>query len=200
MKITHDYFLEEYHRFREIMCSTAYTPDQKHDAYGGLLAVYICCDDGTDEDRELRESAIEVLQLEFPMRMGLELSGSLEKSWSIENEYMPGDVILHNGLVWTCSLCHRTNFEKTQVEHREDCPLSDPGATGVKILKLGPWIDYGKKYMFLEADGVELGVYDEVMISDGDVLVVGHINKQGGICDDCSVGHEIVQKYRKVGK
>jgi len=52
------------------------------------------------------------------------------------NEYMPGDLIVHNGLVWTCSLCHRTNFEKTQVEHREDCPFSDSDCVGVKLKKI----------------------------------------------------------------
>lgn len=73
--LTHDYFMTEFHRFRAIMCSPDHSPDQKFDAYSGLLAVYLLCD---DEEQELRESAIEILQIEFPMRMGLELTARLE--------------------------------------------------------------------------------------------------------------------------
>lgn len=76
MEVTHDYFLDEYHKFREIMCSTKYTPDQKFDAYGGLLRVYFLCVD--DENSGLRETVIEMLQVEFPMRMGLEATMKLE--------------------------------------------------------------------------------------------------------------------------
>ncbi len=76
--LTHDYFVAEWHRFREIMCSTEYDPDQKHDAYGGLLRVYFLCDDGSKEDWEQRESMIALLQMEFPKRMGLELTIRLE--------------------------------------------------------------------------------------------------------------------------
>lgn len=37
------------------------------------------------------------------------------------NGYMRGDLILHT---WECALCHRTNFKKYEIEHREDCPFS----------------------------------------------------------------------------
>ena len=79
MKITHEYFLNEYHKFREIMCSTKYTPKQKQDAYGGLLQVYMACEDKDPENEELRKMAIEMLQMEFPLRMGLELTMQFEK-------------------------------------------------------------------------------------------------------------------------
>lgn len=114
---------------------------------------------------------------------------------SIENEYMPGDIILHNGLVWTCSLCHRTNFEKYDIEHRENCPFSRPGVVGVKILKLGPWVEYGKEFMH-----IGLSAYDEVLMENGSVYVVGDINTEGSKCDCCADAYDIVVKYRKVGK
>lgn len=72
MKITHDYFLTEWHRFREIMCSTAFEPQSKFDAYEGLLRVYFCCTDEDKENIKTRQTAMRMLQVEFPMRMGLE--------------------------------------------------------------------------------------------------------------------------------
>lgn len=78
MKITHDYFLTEWHRFREIMCSTDYTPEQKLDAWGGLLYVYFMCESSPDEETKTRESAMRMLIVEFPMRMGLEAALELE--------------------------------------------------------------------------------------------------------------------------
>lgn len=35
-----DYFIEEFHRFRKIMCSTEYTQEYKDDAFSALTYVY----------------------------------------------------------------------------------------------------------------------------------------------------------------
>ena len=79
MKITHDYFLAEWHGFREIMCSTAYTPEQKFDAWGGLLSVFFACPFDDKENEESRRMCMKMLVVEFPMRMSLEASMELEK-------------------------------------------------------------------------------------------------------------------------
>jgi len=79
VKITHDYFLTEWHGFRKIMCSTEYTPDQKFDAWAGLLRVYFLCPFDNDENEEARQMCIGMLTAEFPMRMGLEMSLRLEQ-------------------------------------------------------------------------------------------------------------------------
>jgi hypothetical protein len=44
LKITARYFFDEVIRFREIMCSTAYTAEQKENAFGGLAYVYLNVD------------------------------------------------------------------------------------------------------------------------------------------------------------
>jgi hypothetical protein len=75
MKIDHEYFLKEFHAFRKIMCSTEYSPEQKYDAWEGLLRVYFFCEGG---DVEVREQAIRMLMAEFPLRMSLELVSKLE--------------------------------------------------------------------------------------------------------------------------
>lgn len=79
MKITHDYFLTEWHRFREIMCSSKYEPQQKFDAYCGLLQVYFLCETQGEPETETREAAMGMLQAEFPIRMGLDMATRFEK-------------------------------------------------------------------------------------------------------------------------
>lgn len=76
MQITHDYFLTEWHGFREIMCSAKHTCQQKFDAYEGLLRAYFSC---KDENAKDRETAMRMLQVEFPMRLGLEEVMKLER-------------------------------------------------------------------------------------------------------------------------
>ena len=75
MKLDHDYFMKEFHGFREIMCSTAHTPEQKQDAWAGLLTAYIHCED--EVDRDIRRTAMEMLVVEFPLRLGLEMTAKL---------------------------------------------------------------------------------------------------------------------------
>lgn len=43
--LTPEYFLKEIHSFREIMCSTKYTLEQKTKAFEGLLYIYIAMED-----------------------------------------------------------------------------------------------------------------------------------------------------------
>jgi hypothetical protein len=38
-----EFFLTSYHHFREVMCSTEYTIEQKDNAYGALLTDYARC-------------------------------------------------------------------------------------------------------------------------------------------------------------
>lgn len=78
MKITHEYFLDEWHKFREIMLSTKYTLEQKQDAFAGLMRVDILCTEGTEEEVETRKTAMGILHVEVPMRLGLEAVSELE--------------------------------------------------------------------------------------------------------------------------
>ena len=92
MKIDHDYFLKEFHAFRAIMTSTEKTPEQKFDAWGGLLSVYFLCESKPavpDEEGETRKSAMEMLMAEFPLRMGLELASELEGIFLQERDTPP---------------------------------------------------------------------------------------------------------------
>ena len=75
MKLDHEYFMKEWHSFREVMCSTDYSPEQKQDAWAGLLTAYIHCKD--EADRDIRQTAMEMLVVEFPLRLGLELTAKL---------------------------------------------------------------------------------------------------------------------------
>lgn len=77
--IDHDYFLNEWHGFREIMCSTEYTPDNKFDAWTGLLRVYFLCPFDNAENEEQRKTCMDILNAEFPLRMGLELAIKCEE-------------------------------------------------------------------------------------------------------------------------
>ena len=69
-KYTQEYLLKEYHAFRDIMCSTKYSIEQKQDAYQGLLFVYVnanlIC-----EDRTIR--MMDALDIEFARRISYEI-------------------------------------------------------------------------------------------------------------------------------
>ena len=77
----HEEFLTAWHEFREIMCSADKTPDEKFDAWGDLLYVYFVCESEViavpDEEAETRKHCIEMLMVEFPMRLGLEVATKL---------------------------------------------------------------------------------------------------------------------------
>lgn len=76
MKITGDYFLKEYHTFREIMCSLKYTIEDKDEAFKGLTFVYFNIE-SDDPKLELCESAYAALTYEFPMRQACQLMALL---------------------------------------------------------------------------------------------------------------------------
>lgn len=77
MKITGDYFLKEYHVFRNIMCSLEYTVEQKDEAFKGLTLVYfnIELDDPKLELCKLTYTALALH--EFPMRQTYQIMASL---------------------------------------------------------------------------------------------------------------------------
>lgn len=70
--IDYKYFLGEFNSFRDVMCSTKYTKEQKENALQGLMFVYIRMKPGTKEEESLAQSAIDMLMVEFPMRMQYE--------------------------------------------------------------------------------------------------------------------------------
>ncbi len=124
MKITHDYFLTEWHKFREIMCSTAYGPEQKFDAWGGLLQVYFLCEDRDKKQEELRKSAIRVLMVEFPMRMGMEQAIKLEALFYDGRDTPPYcDCIVVDGTDilpdLTCKRCKGTGYVSDETRRAE---------------------------------------------------------------------------------
>lgn len=61
-----DYFRQEYGRFRDAMCSTRYTPDQKEKMYGTLFMLYLNLD---DVDAKKMETAIFALGDELQRRL-----------------------------------------------------------------------------------------------------------------------------------
>lgn len=77
-KLTFDYFLSEFHKFREIMTSTEYSMEQKQDAFEGLLFVYVNVRCG-EKDNETMKRAMSMLVVELPLRLGLEAVLELEK-------------------------------------------------------------------------------------------------------------------------
>jgi hypothetical protein len=64
MEINHEYFLDEFNKFREIMCSTEYSINQKQAAHHGLLRVYMNVKRDNPENEKLRQQAMEMLQAE----------------------------------------------------------------------------------------------------------------------------------------
>ena len=75
MEITMDYFSSEYMKFRDIMCSKKYTPEQKLDAWGGLLTVYVNVKTDNKEDKDTLLVRMQALKREFDMRLEYELFG-----------------------------------------------------------------------------------------------------------------------------
>jgi hypothetical protein len=72
-EITTKYFLKEYHLFRAIMCDGDTDIEDKLEAYKGLWFVYVNLKlDQPQDERELCMSAMEALDTEFNMRIGLQ--------------------------------------------------------------------------------------------------------------------------------
>ena len=77
--ITKDYFLEEYNKFRAIMCSKAYDLGQKLDAYRGLWFVYLNLKvDLPEKEVDLCRGAMGALDLELNMRIGYQMRADIE--------------------------------------------------------------------------------------------------------------------------
>jgi len=78
-KVKKDYFLEEYNRFRDIMCSSVYSIDKKLEAYKGLFFVYMNLDPNQPkEDEELCQTAMTTLDMELNMRLGIQMRMDIE--------------------------------------------------------------------------------------------------------------------------
>jgi hypothetical protein len=90
MKITTTYMLEEYHKFRGIMCSSKHDRQQKLKAWEGLLFTYVHMEvDKSEKDKEQAETvaaALQSLMVELPMRLGLEASAVMEAIVIAEND------------------------------------------------------------------------------------------------------------------
>lgn len=69
----HEYFLKEYTAFREIMCSTKYSFEQKTEAHERLLAIYMLVKFDNKENEKLRVHIITTIDIEFAKRMSYEL-------------------------------------------------------------------------------------------------------------------------------
>jgi len=78
-EITKEYFLTEYHKFREIMCSMT-SVDDKLNAFKGLLYVYMNLDPKLSvDDKELCDMSMQSLSLELSMRIGYQAQIEIEK-------------------------------------------------------------------------------------------------------------------------
>ena len=78
-EITKEYFLQEYNDFRQIMCSGSITQENKLEAYKGLWFVYLNLKlDLPDTDTKLCQGAMEALDVEFNMRIGLQFQMDVE--------------------------------------------------------------------------------------------------------------------------
>lgn len=73
MKITFKYYLQEYAKFREIMCSTEYTMEQKQNAFEGMARVYLLAETKDEQERGRVVSSFLALSEEFERRMLHEL-------------------------------------------------------------------------------------------------------------------------------
>jgi hypothetical protein len=79
-EITKKYFLKEYHKFREIMCSGAYDLEQKLDAFQGLVFVYMnITPNQSAEDEQICQTAMMGLNNELNMRLGYDLAQQCAK-------------------------------------------------------------------------------------------------------------------------
>jgi hypothetical protein len=76
---TMDYYLQEYHSFRKILQSTAYTVEQKLDAFQGLTFIYFNVKPENSKQEELLKSSFAALEREVNTRLGYqELLGILK--------------------------------------------------------------------------------------------------------------------------
>lgn len=69
MEVTMDYYRSEYNRFREVMCSTEYTREQKEDAFQGIALVYFNAKTDNKEDNDALIISFQALVMEYEMRM-----------------------------------------------------------------------------------------------------------------------------------
>lgn len=76
---TFNYFLEEYHKFRQILCSTKYTIEQKLNAWKGLLYVYVNVETENEKQENLMQTCMSAIQRETEMRTGMELFLQIRK-------------------------------------------------------------------------------------------------------------------------
>lgn len=67
---TLDYFLDELHRFRDIMGLTIYNQEQRIAAFRGICFVYIHLDD-TPSNIEKAETYFQAVQTDYSLRMVL---------------------------------------------------------------------------------------------------------------------------------
>jgi len=78
-KITYKYFLSEYHKFREIMCSRDISIEDKLEAFKGLVYEYVNLDPETSEDdKGVCETAMSALSYELNMRIGYQFESQLD--------------------------------------------------------------------------------------------------------------------------
>ena len=86
-KITKEYFFEEYHRFRKIMCSTEYDPEQKMDSFKGLLFVYVNLDNNlSPEDNDMIITTMASLEAEVSQRLGYQMAMEIQALFAEANE------------------------------------------------------------------------------------------------------------------
>ena len=72
-EITTKYFLKEYHLFRALMCRSDVEVEDKLEGYKALWFVYVNLKlDQPKDERETCMSAMEALDIEFNMRIGLQ--------------------------------------------------------------------------------------------------------------------------------
>ncbi|KKN69804.1 hypothetical protein LCGC14_0437500 [marine sediment metagenome] len=74
-----EYYRSEYVKFREIMCSKKYTPQQKIGAFGGLVMVYTHVKTTNKKDQESIIISMQALKIEFDMRLKYELFEKFQK-------------------------------------------------------------------------------------------------------------------------
>jgi len=71
MKYTGEYFLAEYHKFRNVMCSRRYDSNQKLLGFKGLWAVFLRISKD-DEQYDVCAGVFDALFVELPRRLSYE--------------------------------------------------------------------------------------------------------------------------------
>ena len=69
MTITCEKFLEEYHTFYEMLCSTKYTVDEKREAYTNIMMLSTRVKTETPEEEEQVQMVLNLMAIEVPMRL-----------------------------------------------------------------------------------------------------------------------------------